>query len=67
MSWWKDGADDGSIRRRRHSQGMANLFAQVRRDILWLQAFGYVGPWQAAWWRILGRRFVGRMETVDVD
>jgi len=30
-------------------------FHSLRRQVLWMQAFGFVGPWQAEWWRIVWR------------
>lgn len=30
----------------------------LRRQVGWLQAFGFVGPWQGEWWRIVYHRVV---------
>jgi hypothetical protein len=37
---------------------MVKFIKEVRRQVLWMQAFGFVFPWQAEWWRIVYRRVV---------
>lgn len=39
---------------------MVKFIREIRNTVGWMQEFGFVGPWQAEWWKIVYSRVMGR-------